>query len=94
MHLAKTDIEFFEQKRLEIIASFMDSLASPSSHKKISENLKNIDQQMSFQVVNNDSELFEQKRKEIISSFFNYVISGSNQDGLLSLQNNIENKRI
>ena len=90
MNLAKSDLELFEQKRLEIIASFMDTLAlSPDiNHLKIIQ--KKIDQQVSFRIVNNDPELFKQKRQEILDSFINSVLPNEGQDELLTIQMKID----
>lgn len=92
MHLAKSDLELFEQKRLEIIASFIDTFSYSPAIQRLVRIQKNIDEKMSFQVVNNDQELFEQKRQEILALFVNSFLPGLNQDALLSLQNTIEKK--
>ena len=90
MHLAQSDLELFEQKRLEILASFMDSFAYSPAIKKLVRIQKTIDQQVSFQVVNNDPDLFEQKRQEIITAFINSVLPSEGQDDLLTIQKTID----
>jgi len=92
MHLGKNDLELFEQKRLELIAAFMDSFSSSPAIKELGQIQKNIDKKMSFHIVNNDPVLFEQKRQEIMTSFFNSFSSGTHKDSLSCIQKTIDNK--
>jgi len=90
--LSINDLELFEQKRLEIIASFMDSFSNSPSIAQLVRIQKVIDDKIAFQVANTDQSLFEKKRQEIVLSFFNSLSSESDKNELLNLQDSIEIK--
>lgn len=89
--LAVKDVELFETKLQEIIALFSKNTENPPHIKRLERLQKSIDNQVSFQKINNNSQHFEQKRKEIIVSFM-VSFSGSNKDKLLGLHQSIEQK--
>jgi len=90
--LTKNDLDLFEQKRLEVISSFLDSFANSPAITQLEKIQKVIDDKIAFQVVNKDQTLFEKKRQELMISFFNSLSEDSDKDDLLNLQGSIENK--
>jgi len=86
------DLELFEQKRLEIIASFMDSFANSPAIAQLVKIQKVIDDKIAFHMIHKDQDLFEIKREEIMLSFFNSLSENSDKDDLLNLQDSIKIK--
>jgi len=91
-NLATTDLEQFERKRQEMIASFFNITENVPHIKRLERIQKNIDNQVAFHEVKDNPQHFEKKRKEIIVSFLDSFLSGSNKDILLGLQETIEKK--
>jgi len=92
IRIATCDLDLFEKKRVQLITSFMNTFSNSPDIGELEQIQKNIDNRVSFNMIENDPLLFEENRQEVINSFFNSLSSDENKHVLLNMQAALESK--